>query len=92
MQLAISFVETRCRRADPETSRNAAKAAGREKACNERIQIRQALTQQPMTAREIAATTGLDYIEVQRRISEVAGIEKTDEKRDGCMVWRAVSA
>lgn len=43
-----------------------------------------------IAAREVAADTGIDYIEVQRRISEVAFIRKTEETRDGCKVWEAV--
>jgi hypothetical protein len=39
-----------------------------------------------MTAREVADHTGIDYIAVQRRISE-CGLVKTGERRDGCMVW-----
>jgi hypothetical protein len=89
-QLAISFVDTRARRADPQTSRDAARYSASQKACQERLSILLAVHKQPMTAREIAAETGIDYIEVQRRISEVAGIEKSGERRDGCMVWRAL--
>lgn len=91
-QLAISFTDSRARRTDPKTSRDAAKHAASTKAQGERIAIRQALEQfKPgLTAREIAAYTGIDYIETQRRLSEVAGIERSGERRDGCMVWRAL--
>jgi len=91
-QLAISFADTRARRTDPQTSRDAAKHATSTKAQQERIAIRESLVEMgPMTAREIAATTRLDYIEVQRRISETAGIERTQDRRDGCAVWRAIA-
>lgn len=91
-QLVISFTETRFRRSDQESSRDAAKNAAGTKAADERIAIRQALEQfrRGLTAREIAAYTGIEYIETQRRLSEVAGIERSGERRDGCMVWRAV--
>ena len=86
----LSFLETRARTTDPETSHNAAKAAAGEKAAGERIAIRLALGFAPLTAREVAQRTGIDYITVQRRISEVAGIAKTDESRNGCRIWRAI--
>lgn len=41
-----------------------------------------------LTAREVSKQIGVDYIEVQRRISE-CGLIKTDIRRDGCAVWRA---
>lgn len=79
---------TRARRTDSETSHQAAKFATSQKAASERLSIYLAVCNGgPMTAREIAAATGLDYIEVQRRISEVAGLQKTEAVRDGCRVW-----
>ena len=32
----------------------------------------------------------VDYITVQRRLSEIAGLYKTDDERDGCKVWKAI--
>jgi len=32
----------------------------------------------------------MDYITVQRRLSEIPGLYKTDDERGGCKVWRAV--
>ena len=92
MNLAISFIDTRSRRTDPQTSKYAAKHAASTKAQAERIEIRWALkTFRPgLTAREIAVATGIDYIEVQRRLSEVGGIYRTGERRDGCAVWSAL--
>jgi hypothetical protein len=91
-QIAMSFVSTRARNTDPQTSRDAAKAAASTKAQGERIAIRQALVlfAPGMTPREIAASTGIDYIECQRRMSETAGIYRTGERRDGCAVWAAL--
>jgi len=87
----MNYVDTRARTTDGVTSKDAAKHAVTEKAATERRQIFWALRViGPMTAREIAANTGIDYIEVQRRISEVGFITKTADRRDGCFVWEAV--
>jgi predicted HTH transcriptional regulator len=81
-------VYSRARRTDPETSHKAAEFAKSQKAAAERQSIFQAIRSNgPMTAREIAEVTGVDYYEVQRRISEVAGLQKTPDSRDGCRVW-----
>jgi DNA invertase Pin-like site-specific DNA recombinase len=85
-----SFVDTRSRSTDGQTSRDAARHAATDKAAKERLRILAALCRGPMTAREIAEFTGIDYYEVQRRISETGGIEKTTERRGKCTVWRAV--
>ena len=86
----FSYSKTRARTGDSQTSKLAARHSLTQKACMERLQIFIAVTTKgPMTAREVAAETEIDYIEVQRRISEVGGIEKTAERRDGCMVWKA---
>jgi len=87
-QIAISFIDTRSRSTDGKTSREAAKHAAGEKAAATRRAIVEALRHAPMTAREISAWTGIDYYEVQRRMSETGGIEKTAEVRVGGMVWR----
>jgi hypothetical protein len=88
-ELAITFIDTRSRKSDPQTSRDAAKHATSNKASQERRAIFCALEQfRPgLTAREIAAHTGIDFYAVSRRISEVAGIHRTDDRRDGCAVW-----
>lgn len=79
---------TRARKTDSETSHQAAKFAASCKAEAERMAIYRVICEQgPMTAREVSAAIGLDYIEVQRRISEVAGLIKTKDSRDGCRVW-----
>jgi hypothetical protein len=89
--MTLSFTDTRSRKNDDSTSKEAAKNAASGKADRDRLAIRWALDRfGPLTAREIARQSLLDYITVQRRISEVAGIEKTDEVRDGCRVWRAL--
>lgn len=91
-QLALALeppkVRTRSRRNDSETSHEAAKFAATRKAESERLAIYEAvLNGGDMTAREIAHVTGLDYIEVQRRVSEVAGLVKTKGVRLGCRIW-----
>ena len=99
MQLAIDFVHTRARRNDCDTSKAAAKAAVTRKADAERQAIKAAvkanqqahdgLSYYGLTAKEAAQATGIEYIEVQRRISE-CGLTKSDYRRDGCAVWVAV--
>jgi DNA-binding FadR family transcriptional regulator len=91
-QLDMTFdaprAHTRARRTDSDTSRQAAKFAATRKAEAERLAIYEAIRSGgPQTAREVAAAIGVDYIEVQRRISEVAGLTKTKDSRDGCRVW-----
>lgn len=91
-QLSMAFdapsTHTRARRTDSDTSHQAAKFAASCKAESERLAIYHVIREKgPLTAREVAAAIGLDYIEVQRRISEVAGLTKTKEVRDSCRVW-----
>lgn len=91
-QIPISFVQTRARRTDGDTSREAAKHAASCKADRERAEIAAAVRSfGGMTAREVAQWTGIDYIEVQRRISE-CGLVKTGLRRDGCAEWRVIGA
>ena len=82
------FSETRARTADGDTSKQAAKHAVTRKADSERLAITAAVKAAPggLTAREVAAQTGIDYIECQRRLSE-CGLHKTSIRRDGCAVW-----
>lgn len=86
----LSFTNTRARRDDVDTSREAAKAAVTRKADAERVLIRRCVgASEGMTAREVADKTGLDYYTVQRRISET-GLTKTKQVRDAARVWVAV--
>ena len=84
----MNFVKTRARTTDSDTSHEAAKAAVSHKCDMERRAIRILFNelQRGLTAREVANITGMQYYEVQRRISEV-GLTKTKERRDGCAVW-----
>ena len=88
---ALTFTDTRSRLTDCDTSKEAAKAAVSRKADAERVAITKAVKtiKYGLTAREVAVWTGIDYIEVQRRISE-CGLLKTAARRDGCAVWVAV--
>jgi hypothetical protein len=84
-----SFIDTRARGADGQTSRDAAKHAATCKAAAERRLIAQTIHERgAMTAREVSAWTGLDYIETQRRISE-CGLRTTEDRRGVCYVWSA---
>lgn len=88
MSAVLSFTDTRYRNTDSDTSKEAAKAAVRDKADRERVAIIATVktASEGMTAREVSDWTGIDYIEVQRRISE-CGLTKTKKRRDGCAVW-----
>jgi hypothetical protein len=91
-QLALSFVNTRARRNDCDTSKEAAKAAAGQKAAHERTLIRAAVgsARFGLCAKEVARQTGIDFIEVSRRISE-CGLTKTAMRREGCAVWELTS-
>jgi hypothetical protein len=83
-----TFLKTRARRNDCDTSKAAAKFATTGKAGAQRVAIVQAVkaAKNGLTAREVADITAIDYIAVQRRIAE-CGLSKTEQSRGGCMVW-----
>lgn len=83
---------SRARRTDPATSHEAAKFAMSKTAAGHRYAIKRALQLfGPMTPRHISVATAIDYIEVQRRMSEVEGIERTGERHEnGQSIWRAI--
>lgn len=84
-----SFVSTRHRSTDIDTSREAAKNAASAYASQVRTTIRKTLAESGMmTAREISNATGIDYYVIQRRISETGGIQRTEFRRDGAACWR----
>jgi hypothetical protein len=87
-QINLSFAQTRSRKLDCNTSKDAAKFATTGKAGAQRLAIAQAVksSSNGLTAREIAALTGMDYIACQRRVAE-CGLTKTEQSRGGCMVW-----
>lgn len=82
----------RYRNTDPDTSQEAAKAARGWHAQWQRDMILAALRANPegYTAKELAHRACIRYHDVQRRISEVRGIKRNGEKRDGSAVWVAV--
>ena len=86
-----SFLRSRARRNDCDTSKDAAKHAVSHKASAERVAIVAAVKASylGLTGRQVAMVTGIDYIECQRRLSE-CGLTKTKLRRDGCAVWVAV--
>lgn len=95
-------VDKLCRKSDPETSRGAAEKMVKSGALSRQeeqvlaaIQLR--LSFKPytwkdnFTAKELATTSVINYYTIQRRLSGLHNkdkIERTGEKRDGCMVWR----
>ena len=83
-----SFVRSRSRRNDCDTSKTAAKAAVTGKASNERVAIVAAVKASylGLTGRQVAMVTGIEYHECQRRLSE-CGLTKTKLVRDGGRVW-----
>jgi DNA-directed RNA polymerase specialized sigma24 family protein len=91
-QMAISFVDTRSRRTDADTSKEAAKHAASAKSALQRIAIRKALLHvypRGLTAKELAQATGIPYDDVKRRVSESGGTRRETERRDGCAAWVA---
>jgi hypothetical protein len=93
----VSFVDTRARSTDGQTSRAAAKTAASGKAADLRrtlqseLKVRHVYGLGGQTARELSASLRADYYDVQRRLSETANIRKTGEVRDGAMVWEWVA-
>ena len=82
------YTDTRSHAGDPQTSRDAAVNAVSARADSVRKIIYQAIKASvSMTAREIAAQTGIDFVAINRRLSEVGGIKRNGERRDGCAAW-----
>ena len=93
---AFGFIDTRSRRHDSQTSKDAAKAAVSRKADQERAAITAAVKAAPngLTAYEVADLIGVDRQETSRRISE-CGLLRTKETRPNIgakpgAVWKAV--
>lgn len=82
----------RARRRDSSTSHDAAACAESDsKTQLQREAIRGAVGfADGATAKEISSMTGFGYHVVQRRLSEIPGLYKTDAERDGCKVWKSV--
>ena len=85
-----SFVQTRARTSDEQTSHIAASNAIGLKAAYERLQIRKAIVgSSGLTGKEVASKLGMPFVVVSRRISEVHGIKRNGERRDNSSVWVA---
>ena len=82
----------RARRSDSSTSHNAAARTEADyKTHYQRQAIRAAVSfADGATAKELVTLTGIEYYTVQKRLSEVPGLFKTDAERDGCKVWKSV--
>lgn len=88
-QMALFSAAPAARRRDPETSKAAALKAVDFVALH-RARIL-AVLDQPGTIYDLAERCGLDRVAIARRLPELAreGVaEPTDERRDGCRVWR----
>jgi DNA-binding MarR family transcriptional regulator len=92
MQMTLNITPVRSRRTDPATSVRAGEKA-QTFAPRHIALIWNALREHgPMTPREIAKVTGLDYHAVQRRGKELESkglIVRGVDERHGMRVWRA---
>jgi hypothetical protein len=90
-QLALILPTPTARRRDPSTSKDAARKATTF-ANHHRDRIHAALAT-PGNIYEIAKRSGLDHVAVARRLPELMKMglaEPTEERREGCRVWRRI--
>lgn len=86
---AQSFLATRSRNTDPDTSKEAAKAAITSQSSAQRLAIGLCVKGSAgLTTSEIADLTGIKYEDVKRRVSE-CGLTRTALRRDTRLVWVA---
>ena len=90
-QLSI-FNPLRARKRDPDTSKSAAQSVSAFEA-DHFNRIRDALVGAPATIHELAARTGLDHVQIARRLPEASWAIPTAETRLGpsgraCRVWK----
>ena len=90
-QLAINFNPPRARKCDPDTSKSAAQSVSAFEA-DHFDRIKAALERAPGTIHDLATRTGLDHVQIARRLPEVSWAIPTEEKRPGpsgrpCRVW-----
>jgi hypothetical protein len=89
----MNFTDTRSRTNDPDTSKEAAKAAKSEKSADQRLSITGYISWGQVqkigwTAKELAKESGIELADVYRRLPECAGIKPHETlRRDGCRVW-----
>lgn len=87
-QVAFSFDRQRYRNTDPQTSKDAARAALSGKRQMQRKLILTLLHDVgPMTGKELAICAGVSFTEISRAISEVQGIHRTGLRRDDSCEW-----
>jgi len=89
-QLGLGLEEKKAfaRNTDPETSHQAAAKVNASRL--EEI-VMDALTHGPMTSKELAEATGEARVSVSPRFKPLERrglIVRTDERRDGCVVWK----
>lgn len=84
-----SFSDTRARTSDPQTSKDAAKAAARDKARLQRMVLAETVQHfYSATAKDLSEFLQIDLADVYRRLPECAGIKPHETmRRDGCRVW-----
>lgn len=93
-QLALPFAAERlARRTDAQTSKQSAAATVSFRARHIALIWGTLKEYGPMTAKQIAACTALDNVQVSRRGKEMEArrlVTIGPDTRDGCRIWRAV--
>lgn len=87
------MITQRYRHTDPDTSIAASAHAYGDTAASHRKTIFEAVTLHRhlgITAKELANVTGIEYHATARRLSEIEGITRLPDKRDGCYAWTTV--
>lgn len=94
MNLPISFIQTRSRKTNPETSREAGKEAASDRSAVIRMKLSHVIQNAEhgggigWTAKELASIWGFDLPTAYRRLPECSGIKRDPVlRRDGCSVW-----
>lgn len=93
-QLGLDLQPPRARRKDPDTSHAAARKAALFQGSHHKL-ILDALAVAPGNIYELGRRTGLGHVAVARRLPELDALklaEPTEEKREGCRVWRRKEA
>lgn len=92
----MKFTNTRARKCDPQTSKDAAKVAAMDKSTRIRKTLRTAIREYEQdglrgwTAKELSAKWRIQLADVYRRLPEVSGIKRHQSfRREGCSVWIA---
>lgn len=90
----MKFTDTRSRKSDPQTSKDAAKVAAMDGSTRIRQALRTTIREYEQeglrgwTAKELAYKCRIDLANVYRRLPEVSGIKRHPNfRRHGCSVW-----